>query len=116
MTPRITTWTETENAYLMSTCGKRSSISDHEWPAIAKGMGTNRTPDGCKQQFHKLRRTAKGIAPKARIRRRKTEIVADMQSPLDLDTLPQHTSLTAAFFKDPLPGRSALDQMRAGLA
>lgn len=115
MKPRITTWTESENAYLLKTCGPRSSISDHEWPAIAAGMGTKRTPAGCKQQFHKLRRAARGIVPKARIRRRKTEIIAGMQAPLAPHQMPQHASPIAAMLGEPPLGRSALDQMRAVL-
>lgn len=40
-------------------------------------------------------------------RRSRSEIVAALQAP---GRLVEHETLTAAFFGDPLPGRSALDQ------
>lgn len=50
----------------------------------------------------------------AHIRLRAKTLVAAGGTVGRRETRPQHTSITAEFFGDPLPGRSALDQMRAG--
>lgn len=101
-------WSYPESTKLLKACGDRS-IPRTEWMAIAASLGGTRTVAACKQQLAKLR---------ALDRRKKNQVKADarraeMQAPPAPHALPQHASLTAAIFGDPLPGRSALDQRRS---
>jgi hypothetical protein len=97
-------WTNEENAELIAAGDKRQ-----EWDDI--GIRLKRTRWACKVQYHFLKR---GGAPVKASVQRVTRQNATAFAKEIRDTLPQYDSITAAFFGDPLPGRSALDQMRAG--
>jgi DNA-binding Lrp family transcriptional regulator len=98
-------WSDDENGALIEAGDK-----GEPWGDI--GARIKRTDRACKVQYNLLKRTAAGAVPKAPhqriIRQSATELAKQIR-----DTSPQHRSITAEFFGDPLPGRSALDQ-RAG--
>ena len=98
-------WTEQENETLLT----RGDLG-HEFGEIGKSI--NRSRWACKCQYHALKRgTAKSPAEDKRFKTAKETI--DLRIRETLANRPEHKSLTAAFFGDPLPGRSALDQKRA---
>lgn len=116
MSDRSTSWSAADDAELMAKTNHRN-LSVAEWQTIAAGMSTSRTWQACRQRRNNLRLKAKGIVrarkPRARKPNGRINHRVEMQQPC---SLPEYTSLTAAFFKDPVPGRSALDKIRAGLA
>lgn len=91
-------WTAAEQAELW----RLRTVEKQTFPAIDKLLG--RTLGCSAQKFSGLRRdpvAANGIELRA------------IHAP---KKVPEHTSLTAAQLGDPLPGRSALDRLRAGIA
>lgn len=108
-------WPKADDDKLMSAWAGRAMIGEAGWKIIAEGLSMPRTWQACRQRVQYLHRKATGVLPKkrdpkerkvnGRIYRRDV-----MQEPLSADALPQHQTLTAWFFKDPLPGRSALDR------
>lgn len=95
-------WTYPESTALLKACGDRR-IPREEWMEIAKNLGTGRTVAACKQQVVKLR-----AHDRCKKKQQNAGVRRELQEP------PRHTSLTAAIFGDPPPGRSALDQRMAG--
>lgn len=105
----------------------RGETPPRKWREVADSLG--RSTKACELQMHlELKRRAarnEGFAPPARakshnrvLRRTRAEMLSDGKRQVAPDPrapIPQHTSLTAAAFGDPLPGRSALDlKMREG--
>lgn len=100
-------WTDAENAALLAAGDKAE-----DWGEI--GIGLDRTRWACKVQYNALKRgqvpgDAKPVTSRV-LRQHDTALAKQIR-----DTRPQHQSITAEFFGDPLPGRSALDRMRAGI-
>lgn len=99
-------WIEEENRELIARVDGGEDIGE-----IAASL--MRTRWACIVQYHALKRGERPITPTPMAvvfkaaRERKGEAVQR-----SLDTRAEHQSLTAAFFGDPLPGRSALDQKR----
>jgi len=87
----------------------RPTCSVQGWPLRNEPIGLRWA---CKVQYYALKRgTAKSPAEDKRFKTAKETI--DLRIRETLANRPEHKSLTAAFFGDPLPGRSALDQKRA---
>lgn len=113
------TWSPDDDARLLARCAARQVKGEQAWRAIAEHF-PGRSFFAVRQRYLILRMKAAGIA---RNRKRKSRAVkgrkrfAPTASPLQLrPLLPEHKTLTAAFFGDPLPGRSALDQKRSAQA
>lgn len=99
-------WTAEENIALLSD-GRKVRTTRAEWHVIAKQF-PGRTMESCRQQFYKLRALPNGaVMQRKPYPAREPRRTVEMQAP---QALPAHTCITAAFFGDPLPGRSALDQ------
>lgn len=117
-------WLASELARLKAAAESRGSKT---WADIAVDF-PGRTPMACAQQMSLIRRAARGDGrakkPAAgervangRIRRTDLDVAQGRhQAPLKPSQQPSHTTLTAAICGDPLPGRSALDQMKAATA
>lgn len=91
------------------------------WDNIAKSF-PGRTADACKQLHNIMLREAQGLfRPKVseprkvngRIHRTADDVRLMAERPAPL---PEYTSITAEFFGDPRPGRSALDRLRSGMS
>lgn len=83
------------------------------FPAIAE-MFPGRTKKDCANKYYleqarRANTASPTIAVRERIRRSGKQIIEALQKPM---RLPEHATLTAALFGDPLPGRSALDRQR----
>lgn len=101
-------WSPAEDAQLPAIGDVPRRMTREHWQAIAEQVGNNRTWMACRQRYLDLRRKEHhraGRKANGRIDRRTV-----MQEPPSAAALPRHTSLTAAFFGDPPPGRSALDR------
>jgi hypothetical protein len=97
-------WTDAENTKLLAAGDK-----GEQWGEI--GLRLNRTGTACKVQYNTLKRRERGEAKHVSVQRiRRLEATALAKE--IRETRPQHRSITAEFFGDPLPGRSALDQRR----
>jgi hypothetical protein len=98
-------WTEAENIRLTAAGDKSGDFS-------AIGVQMKRSRWACKVQYLALKRGqgrgAASVSNQRIARQSATALAKEIR-----DTSPQHRSITAQFFGDPLPGRSALDQ-RAG--
>jgi hypothetical protein len=112
-----TKWTEADDALLSQLCEHQSTALLHpNWHEIAKHF-IGRSGLACRQHWLKLRAGAGGAAPRVRMTewrangRISKAAKARIQPPPA--AAPPHTSLTAAVFGDPPPGRSALDRKRA---
>lgn len=94
-------WTPEENATLLAAGDKGK-----EWGDI--GVRLKRTRWACKVQYHFLKRCGSiKVSNQRASRQNATALAKEIR-----ETRPQYRSLTAEFFGDPLPGRSALDQRR----
>jgi len=112
-------WSEQEDQQILELCTGKSLIGDEPWIGIAENF-TGRSAMACRQRWFNLKARAEGKPPRARYRDRKAngriqrrthaEIVASKPAPP-----PPHTSWAAEHLGDPPPGRSALDQKRAGI-
>lgn len=80
------------------------------FPAIAELFPGRSKKDCANKYYLEQARHANTARVPVERRRTKEEIVAGRQQPAGL---PEYTTLTAAFFGDPTPGRSALDKIRA---
>lgn len=107
--PAPVRWSQAENDELVRRADARETFE-----AIGAALG--RTRWACKVHYHAIKRgTAAAIAaPPARKKatQRQEATAAARQF---RETAPYHSTLTAAFCGDPLPGRSALDRLRAGI-
>lgn len=94
-------WTAEENTTLIAAGDK-----GEEWGDI--GVRLKRTRWACKVQYNFLKRggTIK-VSNQRATRQNATALAKEIR-----DTAPPARSITAAFFGDQLPGRSALDQRR----
>lgn len=119
-------WSGEQDALLRELCEAygRNGI---QWQEISEQF-EGRTPQACKQHWLNMRNQAAGKPQRTRIReseakpnsrrvrRTREQVVAlkqaAMQEPIPPARLPQPKSITAFVFGDPLPGRSALDQMQ----
>lgn len=95
-------WTAAENAELLRRCD-----AGEPFETLAGDLG--RSADACKQRYNILKRPVTVIA----VGRADPAVTAAEAARLRRDP-PVHQSITAWFCGDPLPGRSALDQMREG--
>lgn len=94
----------------------RLGFSTQDWTDIGAKFG--RTAAASKvQYFYQLRKknesTSQRAPSKKTTARQRLDRVLESQRP---DKLPNPQSITALILGDPLPGRSALDRIRAGLA
>ena len=107
-------WSVSEDSLLLEICKKRRPFGKAGWIRAAAEF-PGRTAEALRHRFTTLEKHSKGIVRKRAVRpdrppRRYPKRVYTMQEPTIPAALPEHTSLTAAFFGDPLPGRSALDR------
>ncbi len=98
-------WTEQENETLLARGDKGEEFGEI-------GQALNRSRWACKIQYHALKRGAAKI-PSEDKRFKTSREITDLRIREIIANRPEHKSLTAAFFGDPLPGRSALDQIGA---
>lgn len=93
---------------------------DQPWNVVARAF-PGRSADACKVQFNIMRRKARGLPvaadkPRAIIGPRVRHTADDVRfSAAPRQPEPDYADLTSAFFGDPRPGRSALDQKRAAM-
>jgi hypothetical protein len=96
-------WTKEENQTLLTRGDKGDEFGEI-------GTTLNRSRWACKVQYNALKRgSAKSPSEDQRFKTSRETI--DLRIRETLANRPQYESLTAAFFGDPLPGRSALDQI-----
>jgi len=112
-------WHVDEDARLLDIIGRDGKPrGDAAWARLAQAEFPGRTYGALRQRFLALRKRAAHVAKMpfryASSRKPKNPHGYTMQAPPS--SLPEHDSLTAAFFGDPLPGRSALDRMRGAQA
>lgn len=103
----------TKNFWLASDVAQLMRLRDVDglsFPQISETF-PGRTKKDCANKYYleQAKRSNTAAARTPVYRRSRHEIVAALQVP---GRLTEHTTLTAAFFGDPLPGRSALDQRR----
>ena len=113
-------WSEAEDKMIWELCQGRSIRTDR-WEWVAANF-EGRSSLACRQRWLFLRRKAQGLETPRKVRERRANgrlcrVASDDVALAAIAAAPvlSHTSLTAAFFRDPLPGRSALDQKRAGI-
>lgn len=103
-------WTEAERKLLLTLAAE-----DRNWNSIARSL-PGRTVTACKVQHNIMLREAQGLFRVRDVKPRKVngrisrtaDDIRLMTSPPA--SPPDHTSITAAVFGDPRPGRSALDR------
>lgn len=112
-------WTKEEDDRLLSICSGRQIARVAGWEKVAEEF-PGRSAVAVRQRYLELRNRAAGIV-RTRVRSSQAEVTL-LRPPVKRDhpvpaPLPpvEYTTLTAAFFRDPPPGRSALDKMRAGI-
>jgi hypothetical protein len=105
-------WTPAEDARLRDLCEGKTIRGDDAWMVLGEEF-PGRSYVSCRQRWLTLRNIAKGVKrvrlDRPRKRNRAMRIMPADRLPLP-PPLPEHRTLTAAFFGDPLPGRSALDR------
>lgn len=108
-------WSSEEDETLLSACRGTMVSGDAAWQKVADLL-PGRSFTAVRQRIITLRNKARGILRdpdrKDRPLKRKKSLAAEavLSPPV---SLPQHRTLTAFLFGDPLPGRSALDQKRS---
>lgn len=112
-------WTAAEDAKLLEACEGRTIQGAEAWKQLADESFEGRSHYAVRERYLVLRKLGAGIVrPRVRSERPKHLRV---RMPPKLETIPdpmppvEYKTLTAAFFRDPPPGRSALDKMRAGV-
>ena len=111
-------WTGEEDAKLLAACEGRTIQGTEAWNRLAESF-PGRSPYAVRQRFLVLRNLAAGIV-RQRVRSERPKRLR-IRMPVKPETIPaplppvEYKTLTAAFFRDPPPGRSALDKMRAGV-
>jgi hypothetical protein len=111
-------WSAEEDERLLALCHGKVIHGEEAWWQIAEGF-PGRSRCAVQQRHLTLRMRAAGIKrshpPRPRpISSRERKMPDDTPPPRPVFL--QHYDLTAAFFGDPLPGRSALDQKRGASA
>lgn len=110
-------WLPAEDEKLLAICAEKQIVGPAAWAEVAESF-YQRTPCALRQHYLALRNKAKGKTEKEIRNQQRAKICATrqatMQDPIVPHARPQHASLTAAVFGDPLPGRSALDRRGAG--
>ncbi|MDI1264997.1 MAG: SANT/Myb-like DNA-binding domain-containing protein [bacterium] len=105
-----------EDARLKRICSDECPAGEAGWTKISTQF-PGRTALALRQRFLMLRKREAGTPPRRRVRdsvgTNDAQRRVTMQEPIAEAKLPRHTTLTAAVFGDPLPGRSALDRMLA---
>jgi len=115
-------WSAAEDEKLTALCKGHSTSLSAGWEEIAQHF-EGRSYLACRQRWLNLRRKESGAPVRVRVtpRRANGRVISaavaknTMQVAPSPGALPSHASLTSAIFGDPLPGRSALDQKRAGV-
>jgi hypothetical protein len=105
-------WTSQEDALLLELCRDRIIRGDHGWNNISQHF-SRRSMVAVRQRYLILRNRAAGVERDRHPKPRDGTKGRERRMPEPAYTPPpvvSHTSLTAAFFGDPLPGRSALDR------
>jgi hypothetical protein len=108
-------WTEDEDARVLAACLGEVIKGNAAWQKIAEGF-PGRSLQAVRQRYVTLRNHAAGI-----VRDRDRDSRPVKHVPVKTDPRParlpafEYQTLTSAFFKDPPPGRSALDKQRAGI-
>jgi hypothetical protein len=97
-------WTEAEKAENI----RRGDLG-HDFSDIARDLG--RTRYGCVQQYDIAKRAKSKPPPDPRPLCERMREARDHATELRRQP-PEHATITAQFFGDPLPGRSALDQRK----
>jgi len=117
-------WTPEEDARLLEKLAGRQHLGQKFWIGFAAEF-SGRSFYALRQRYLVLRMAAQGIKREAPVRSRVTtgrerktprEIVQVAIRAREAAERLQPESLTAALLGDPLPGRSALDRKRAGIA
>lgn len=105
-------WTPEDNATLVSDADAGIDFADI-------GIKLNRTRWACKVQYGCLKRgtSSRGVPIGLTIPTKKTTRELALEAAAQVRKHPvSYDSLTSEFFKDPPPGRSALDRKNAGIA
>jgi hypothetical protein len=112
---KIIAWTEEETARLMRAYRREAAAGFRKlsWPDVARDV-PGRTVEQCqgkvRYQIHGPRDSYKEVRHEGepRVKVIPADVIADARKRRFLS----HRSLTSAFFGDPLPGRSALDERK----
>lgn len=111
-------WTQDEDDRLLKACAGDAIQGIKAWQELAEAF-PGRTFYAVRQRYLSLRNQAAGIV---RDRDRMSRpIRPQKRAPAGIKAHPEplppaeYETITSAFFKDPPPGRSALDKMRAGI-
>lgn len=103
-------WSKAEHALLISL---GAHTRDDQWSTLARRHFPMRTGAACKVRYNLSTRALRGVPPPApRLREYKGDGIRAATPAPTSDPISHHQDLTAAFFGDPLPGRSALDRKR----
>lgn len=111
-------WTDAEDAKLLAACEGRTIQGTEAWKRLADDF-QGRSPYAVRQRYLVLRNLAAGIV-RQRVRSERPKRLR-IRMPVKPEAIPaplppvEYKTLTAAFFRDPPPGRSALDKRRAGV-
>jgi len=109
-------WSAEDDVRLLAACQGKIISGEAAWRKIAEGF-PGRSFLAVRQRYMTLRKHADGILPDRD--RMSRPIRPDRRQPVlnrsERLSAIDHTTITAAFFKDPPPGRSALDKKRAGI-
>lgn len=112
-------WTADEDARLLTECHGRVIQGHAAWREIAEGF-PGRSFYAVRQRYLTLRNHAAGIVRERDHRARPVRSVkrgpVKKQAPPKPQPTFEYETLTAAFFRDPPPGRSALDNRLAGIS
>ena len=111
-------WTKDEDDRLLSICSRAPIKGIEAWQKVVDEF-PGRTLVAVRQRYLVLRNLAAGIV---RVRTRpakpKGRQIRSPFKPIAMPPAPppvEYKTLTAAFFRDPPPGRSALDKRNAGI-
>lgn len=108
-------WTSDEDARLLAACDGKGISGAAAWQKVAEGF-PGRSYQAVRQRYVTLRNYAAGGVRDRDRNSRPTRPPAGMKHHPDPLPAAEYQTITSAFFKDPPPGRSALDKRRAGIA
>lgn len=108
-------WSEEEDRQLLDATRERAIRGDHAWHVVSEDF-PGRSMEAVRQRYLNLRNASAGIERDRHPQPRKVKTRRERTMPAEKIAIakpPEYTSLTAAIFGDPRPGRSALDQKRS---